>query len=187
MKPTMNRHCAQFLFRLKKIYSIPVAFFKNFFFFSFLLFGKLIAVELFHTNKKKKKTPAITSPNMKYKIQNHFTHSDAQVFLHKSAFPYSFSMWKVAEQTSHSEPTETERDGECMSIIKKNLPQSFHLNDWIVMAELKYVVFETYVGCRQETDFNVCIFYMPFEWLLYNFVHVWTFKMAKNEPQTKEP
>lgn len=91
---------------------------------------------------------------MKYKIQNHFVHNGVQVWLNKSAFPY-FVLQVKQEKTTQWKKKTTPHTSQIY-----NLPRNIHLKHQVNCSGwLKYVVLKTYVGCRQETDFNVCIFF----------------------------
>lgn len=92
------------LFRLSRFLS---QFFFPLFFFLIFFFENVIAAEILfrpQRENKKKTEAAITSSNMKYKIQNHFAHNGVQVFLHqKCAFPYFILLVKQENTNAECE------------------------------------------------------------------------------------
>lgn len=130
---------------------------------------------------------AITLPNsIKQKIENH------KFCLHKSTFFVDVKTILFIIAVEKAEKSAINRQTVAYGERKKtNSPQSFHspttLNrgGWIKYAGYFHLFFlchtrslEVYANCRQESDFNVCIFFlfslfcMPFKSLHFNFVHV---------------
>lgn len=92
-----------------------------------------------------KEKTAITLPNMKYKIQNHFAHNDAQVFpSQKCISVFLFHVKREYKKKSvKEEPT------------AKFSSQRLNCSGWRKVCRSSNV----YAACRQETDFNVCVFF----------------------------
>lgn len=99
---------------------------------------------------------------MKYKIQNNFTHNDAQVLLARKCISVHIQNVKL-EQKRTTYKNETKRE-------KKTNHEVFITTTGIAVVGKSVCRFlETYVGCRQENDFNVCNFFLFFlHYLLFN-------------------
>lgn len=73
---------------------------------------------------------------MKYKIQNHFAHNDAQVFASQkciSVFVVLVSANAKRGATARKRVKTVVWHSRKKGKNEQNLPQSFHLNDWIAM------------------------------------------------------
>lgn len=130
------------LFRLSRFLSqffFPIIFLSQFFSVN------VIAAEIsFRPQRENKKTEAaITSSNMKYKIQNHFAHNGVQVFLHqKCAFPYF--ILPVKQENTNAECEKKKQQQQRTHTLTHSLPQNFHLQP---STELQWVA----KVCRTQT------------------------------------